>query len=144
MCNSTGAIGSIVFNGVKRGSVDVAWTLYFFPWCYTWVDVICIWGVVLVLICSTVFIIKLRWDGCLCLITCKWCMSIWRLENRFLECWSGYFRLVIFERTTNFLAHGANEYYKPKIWEMRIIEKALLIEIWDFLMNYQNIIFENQ
>ena len=24
--------------------------------------------------------------------------------------------LIIFERTTNFLAHGANEYHKTKIW----------------------------
>ena len=27
VCNSTGAIGSLVFNGVKRGGADVAWTL---------------------------------------------------------------------------------------------------------------------
>ena len=27
LCNSTGAIGSVVFNGVKLGGVDVAWTL---------------------------------------------------------------------------------------------------------------------
>ena len=34
------------------------------------------------------------------------------------------FWLVIFEITTNFLARGANEYYKTKIWEMRMIEKT--------------------
>ena len=39
---------------------------------------------------------------------------------------------IIFERTTNFLAHGANEYYKTKILETRIIEKAQQIEIWVF------------
>ena len=27
LCNSTGAIGSVVFNGVKQVGVDVAWTL---------------------------------------------------------------------------------------------------------------------
>ena len=42
------------------------------------------------------------------------------------------FELIIFERTTNFLAHGANEYYETKILEMRIIEKAQQIEISDF------------
>ena len=30
LCNSTGATGSVVFNGVKWGGVEVAWTLYFF------------------------------------------------------------------------------------------------------------------
>ena len=29
MCNSTGSIGSAVFNGVKLGGVYVAWTLWF-------------------------------------------------------------------------------------------------------------------
>ena len=29
VCNSTGAIGIVVFNGVKQGGVDVAWTLKF-------------------------------------------------------------------------------------------------------------------
>ena len=29
MCNSTGAIGSVVFNGVKQVGVDVSWTLHF-------------------------------------------------------------------------------------------------------------------
>ena len=27
LCNSTGAIGSVVFNGFKQGGVNVAWTL---------------------------------------------------------------------------------------------------------------------
>ena len=31
---------------------------------------------------------------------------------------------IIFERTTNFLAHGDNEYYKTKIWLMRLCEKT--------------------
>ena len=26
LCYSTGEIGSVVFNGVKRGGIDVAWT----------------------------------------------------------------------------------------------------------------------
>ena len=78
---------------------------------------------VLVLIYSTVFIIKLRWDGCLRRISCRWCMNSWRLQSRFFECRSGYFRSIIFGKTTNFLAHGSNEYYKTKIREMRIIEK---------------------
>ena len=39
---------------------------------------------------------------------------------------------IIFERTINFLAHDANEYYKTKIWEVRIIEKTQHIKIWDF------------
>ena len=30
LCNSTGAIVSVVFNGFKRGGVYVAWTQYFF------------------------------------------------------------------------------------------------------------------
>ena len=52
-------------------------TLISFPWCYTWVDVICIWGVVLVLICSNVFIIKLRRGRCSFRITCRWCTGSW-------------------------------------------------------------------
>ena len=44
-------------------------------------------------------------------------------------------------KTTNFLVYGANEYYKTKIWEMKISEKAQQIEIWDFLINDQNIMF---
>ena len=27
VCNSTGAIGRVVFNGVKQGGVDVAWRM---------------------------------------------------------------------------------------------------------------------
>ena len=42
---------------------------------------------------------------------------------------------------TNFLAYGANESYKTKILEMRIFEKTQQIEIWDFLINDQNIMF---
>ena len=30
VCNSTGSIGSVAFNGVKRVFVNVSWTLYFF------------------------------------------------------------------------------------------------------------------
>ena len=36
-------------------------------------------------------------------------------KTGFLECLSAYFWSVIFERTTNFRAHGVNEYYKTKI-----------------------------
>ena len=51
LCDSEGAISSVVFNVAKRVVVDVEGTLYFgFLWCYTWLDVIYIWGVVLVLI----------------------------------------------------------------------------------------------
>ena len=39
-------------------------TVILFLWCHTWVDVICIWGVALVLICSNVLIINLRQDRC--------------------------------------------------------------------------------
>ena len=34
--------------------LDVAWTLWFLLWCYIWVDIIYIWGVVPVLICINV------------------------------------------------------------------------------------------
>ena len=52
------------------------------------------------------------------------------MKNRFIECWSGYFWSIIFEWTTNLLAHGANDYQKLKIWGMRIIEKTQQIKIW--------------
>ena len=42
-------------------------------------------------------------------------------------------------KTTNFLAHGANEYYKTKIWDIRIIEKTQKIEIWDLFYEYEKI-----
>ena len=63
-----------------------------FSWCYTWVDVIYISGVVLVLICSNVLIIKLRRDGCVCHITCKydqypwpWCKLVPKHKNMINE-----------------------------------------------------------
>ena len=78
LCNSTGAICSVLFNGVKtRGCICGLKTVILFSWCYTWVDVIFIWGVVLVLIGRNIFIIKLIWDGCSCRIICRWCMISW-------------------------------------------------------------------
>ena len=78
LCKSTGAIVSVVSNSVKQVYVYMAWTLPPPLWCYKWVDVICILGVVLVFIGRNVFIIKLRWYGCLCWIVCRWCMRRWR------------------------------------------------------------------
>ena len=97
VCKSIGAIGTVVFNDVKRGGVDVAWTL-----CFCFCGVTHEWM-------SSVFIIKVRGDECSCQITCRWCMSIWRRQNRFLECWSGWFWSIIFGITTNLLSHGDNE-----------------------------------
>ena len=53
--------------------------------------------------------------------------DVWAAEHDktgFLSVGVDIFESIIFERTTNFRAHGVNEYYKKKIWEMRIIEKA--------------------
>ena len=108
LCNSTGAISSVGINGVKRVVVHVAWTLYICLWCYTWLDVICIWGVVIVLIFGNFFVTKLRRDRCSCRITCRLCMIGWRWQNRFLECWSGFFWSIIFVKTTNILYHDVN------------------------------------
>ena len=70
--------------------------------------------------------------------------DVWAAEydkTVFLSVEVNSFESIIFVRKTSFLAHGANEYYKTKIWELRIIEKSQQIEIWDFLMNDQNIMF---
>ena len=47
----------------------------------------------------------------------------------------------LYLKTINILDHGSNYYYKPTIWDMMIIDKTQQIEIWDFLINDQNIIF---
>ena len=70
--------------------------------------------------------------------------DVWEAEDDktgFLSVGVDIFESVIFVRTNNLLFHGVNEYYKTKIWEMRIIEKTQKIEIWDFFMNDQNIMF---
>ena len=116
-------------------------TVIWFLLCYTWVDVIFIGGVVLVLVCSNAFIIKLRWYGYLCQITCRWCISILSWYNNFLECWSGYFdRLYLKELPISLPMLQINT-IKRKIWEIRISEKYQQIEKCDFLMNDQNIMF---
>ena len=45
--------------------------------------------------------------------------GVWASEDDktvFLSVGMDIFESIIFERTTNFRAHGANEYYKTKIW----------------------------
>ena len=67
--------------------------------------------------------------------------DVWVAEEDktgFLSFWSGYFQSIIFFRTTNSLAHGANEDHKLKVWEMRIIEKNSTNRIMRFLINDQN------
>ena len=53
-------------------------TVILFSWCYTWLYVIYIWGLVLVMIDNNMFIIKSRRYRCLFQITCRWCMRSWR------------------------------------------------------------------
>ena len=76
--NWTDGIGGVAFNIVKWVGVYVAWKLELFLWCYTGLDVIYIWGVVLFLIGSNVFTIKSRQDRCSRGINCRWCMRSWR------------------------------------------------------------------
>ena len=131
LCNSTDAIGSVVINGVKRGGVDVAWTLWFFLWCYTWVDVIHIWGVVLVLIYSAVFIIKVRWDGFSCQIVCRWCMISEEDKTGFLTVGVDIFdRLYLKEQPIFFpmvkISTIKRRYKNEDKWE-----NSTKTEIWD-------------
>ena len=60
--------------------------------------------------------------------------NVWVAEvdkTFFLSVGANISESIILVRTINFLAYGANEYYKTKIREMRIIEKTHQIEIWD-------------
>ena len=61
MCNSTGAIGSVVFNGIKQVVVNVAWTLYF---CFRGVTHECMSSVfeVLLLFWFVVMSLLSSWD----------------------------------------------------------------------------------
>ena len=70
--------------------------------------------------------------------------DVWAAEDYktgFLSVGVDIFLSIIFERTTNLFDHGVNEYYKTKKWGMRITERTQKFEIWDFLMNDQNIMF---
>ena len=61
--------------------------------------------------------------------------NVWASEDDktdFLNFGGDIFESIIFERTTNILDRGANEYYKLKIWSISIIDKSERIKIGFF------------
>ena len=119
MYNWTDGIGGVAFNIVKWVGVYVAWKLELFLWCYTGLDVIYIWGVVLFLIGSNVFTIKSRRDRCSRELIAD---DVWEAEDDktcFLSVGVDSFdRLCLWKRPISlFMVQNSNRNLKYNKWE---------------------------
>ena len=100
----------------------------FFLCCYTWLDFICIWGVVLVLIGSNVFIIKSRWDRCLCRITCRFFYEKLNIIKQVFPVLEWIILVDYFWKNDQFPCPWCKIVLKSKILSMKINYKAQLIK----------------